>query len=97
MGAGLSRVEDIKITRLRIGHTRFARDFYFTGNVQPECEECGEVLTVEHVLLYCGNFYHERRQFFENLQVTLKNLLGEPENFKKVLGFFKEIGLYERI
>jgi ribonuclease HI len=96
-GVGLTRMEDIKITRLRIGHTRFARDFYFTGNEQPECIECGEVLTVEHVLLDCGNFFHERREHLGDGELSLSSLLGAPEMFGKVLEFFRVIGLYNRI
>jgi len=91
-------MEDIKITRLRIGHTRFARDFYFTGMGQPECVECGEDLTVEHVLLDCGNYYHERREFFGTGNLSLASVLGgEDKILKKVLAFFKEINLYDQI
>ena len=96
-GMGLTRIEDIKITRLRIGHTRFARDFYFTGNIQPECLECGVDFTVEHVLLDCGNFYHERREHLGDRDLTLPGLLGVPEMFGRVLAFFKAIDLYHRI
>ena len=91
-------MEDIKITRLRIGHTRFARDFYFTGMGQPECVECGEYLTVQHVLLECGNYYHQRREIFGSGELTLRSLLGaDDEGLKKVLGFFREIDLYNLI
>ena len=93
----MTRLEDIKITRLRIGHTRFARDFYFTGNVPPECLECGEQLTVEHVLLDCGTFYQERRIYFGDGDLSLPSLLGDPGMFHKVLGFFKAIEMYSKI
>ena len=93
----LTRMEDIKITRLRIGHTRFARDYYFTGMDEPECIECGEVLTVKHVLLDCGNFYHERREHFGEGGQTLTSLLGVPGNFKNILNFFKAIDFYDKI
>ena len=98
-GQGLTRLEDIKITRLRIGHTRFARDYYFTGdpNVPPECLECGEILTVEHVLLECGNFYQERHVCFGDENLSLPSLLGNPDMFHKVLEFFKAIDMYSKI
>jgi ribonuclease HI len=96
-GAGLTRNEDIKITRLRIGHTKFSRDYYFTGEGEPECMECGEALTVEHVLLDCGNFYHERRQYFGDDDQSLNSLLGVPSMFPQVLAYFKAIDLYEKI
>ena len=97
-GAGLSRIEDVKMTRIRIGHTRFARDYYFTDGEPPECIECGEFLTVKHVLLECGNFYHERREFLGTQQLDLSTLLGSSDVvLKRVLEFFREIGLYQQI
>ena len=93
-GFGFSRAEEIKITRLRIGHTRFARDYYFKDNIPPECDECGELLTVQHVLLDCGNYYHERLLHFKDLDITLPNLLNNPINFRAVLNFFQDINLY---
>ena len=96
-GVGLTRMEDIKMTRLRIGHTRFARDYYFTGMEEPECVECGEFLTVQHVLLECGNYYHERRECFGGRDLNLISLLGVPDMFPKVLDFFRAIELYHKI
>ena len=105
-GSGLSRLEDIKITRLRIGHTRFARDYYYTGEGPPECEECGEQLTVQHLLLECVAYNHQRRVVFQDMgELTLPNLLGissgQPEKtdqkFKIILTFFKSIGYFEKI
>ena len=96
-GFGFSRAEEIKITRLRIGHTRFARDYYFKDNIPPECDECGELLTVQHVLLDCGNYYHERLLHFKDLDITLPNLLNNPINFRAVLNFFQDINLYGSI
>ena len=97
-GGTLTRWEDMKVTRLRTGHTRFARDFYFTGAGQPECDECGEFLTVEHLLLDCGNYYVQRRARFGIGNLTLPGLLGgNDEMLKKVLNFFKDIGFYDRI
>ena len=64
---------------------------------EPECIECGEVLTVKHVLLDCGNFYHERREHFGEGGQTLASLLGVPGNFKNILNFFKAIDFYDKI
>ena len=105
-GRGLSRLEDRKITRLRIGHTMFARDYYFTGAGPPECEECGEPLTVQHLLLECVAYNHQRRTLFQGLgELTLSNLLGVSEGgseetdrkFKVVLTFFRDIEYFSRI
>ena len=96
-GDKLTRGQEVKITRLRIGHTKFARDFYYKDGIQPECIECGEFLTVQHVLLECGNFYRERNEYFKDRVISLSNLLNNPENFRPVLEFFKSIDMYDLI
>ena len=35
-----SRLEEIKFTRLRLGHTRLTHSYLFTENQPPMCTEC---------------------------------------------------------
>ncbi|KAI5738648.1 hypothetical protein M8J77_009525 [Diaphorina citri] len=47
-----NRYQEVVLTRLRIGHTRLTHSFLFTKSPPPICE-CGEPLTVKHVILSC--------------------------------------------
>ncbi|KAL1447268.1 hypothetical protein WDU94_010910 [Cyamophila willieti] len=44
-----TRVEEVVLTRVRIGHTRLTHSYLFTRSPQPTCN-CGESLTVKHIL-----------------------------------------------
>ena len=45
----------------------------------------------------CGNYYHERREYFGERESSLTSLLGVPDMFAKVLDFFRAIELYNKI
>uniref|UniRef100_A0A8D8UIR9 RNase H type-1 domain-containing protein n=1 Tax=Cacopsylla melanoneura TaxID=428564 RepID=A0A8D8UIR9_9HEMI len=44
-----SRIEEVIITRIRIGHTRLTHNHLFTRSPPPICT-CGDTLTVKHLL-----------------------------------------------
>ena len=53
-GDKLTRGQEVKITRLRIGHAKFSRDVYVKYGIRPEWIECGAFFTVKkHGLLEC--------------------------------------------
>ena len=60
---GLSRSETVKLTRLRIGHTRLTHSYHLIREDVPMCVECEVVYSIRHVLLECGNFALERLAF----------------------------------
>ena len=69
------------ILRLRIGHCGL-QSHLFTLNLEasPNCS-CGQVETIEHVLMYCPKYYSHR--------VIMKHALytlGVPIELKKLLG-----------
>ncbi|KAI5716026.1 hypothetical protein M8J77_026283 [Diaphorina citri] len=45
-----TRLEEVVLTRLRIGHTRLTHSYLFTKSPHPTCR-CGEPLTVAHILI----------------------------------------------
>ena len=45
-----NRKEDIKLTRLRIGHSRLTHKHYLLNEDSPECIPCHRPLTVKHIL-----------------------------------------------
>ena len=93
----LNRKDAIKITRLRIGHTRLTHGFLLNGEDKPECIECEEDLTVQHILMECGNHALDRMQFFEPRDTPMSVLLSNEEYVNKVIGFLHRIELYKEI
>ncbi|GFT31867.1 RNase H domain-containing protein [Trichonephila clavipes] len=50
------RRTDVKLTRLRIGHTRFTHRHLLFGERAPECPSCNVSYTVHHILIDCPVF-----------------------------------------
>ena len=96
---GLSRLESLKWTRLRLGHTKFSKQHLVKNEAALECLGCSEELTVKHVLIECGDFYVERRQFLGMENLEIKEILNSIDiNYiKNVFKFFREINLYDMI
>ncbi|KAI5734861.1 hypothetical protein M8J77_011340 [Diaphorina citri] len=44
-----TRLEEVVLTRMRIGHTRLTHSYLFSRSPQPTCR-CGDILTVKHIL-----------------------------------------------
>ena len=71
---GGNRKNEVKLTRLRIGHSRLTHDYYMSRGRPPECNHCGVPLTVKHILIECQAFLDLRNQL--RLPNNLQNLLG---------------------
>ncbi|GFT41243.1 RNase H domain-containing protein [Trichonephila clavipes] len=48
-----TRRTDVKLTRLRIGHTRLTHRHLLFGEHAPECPSCNVSYTVHHILIDC--------------------------------------------
>ncbi|GFT03178.1 probable RNA-directed DNA polymerase from transposon X-element [Trichonephila clavipes] len=70
------RRTDVKLTRLRIGHTRFTHRHLLFGERAPECPSCHVSYTVHHILIDCPVFNHHRITFFHKSILTLSDLVG---------------------
>ncbi|GFT48528.1 RNase H domain-containing protein [Trichonephila clavipes] len=68
------RRTDVKLTRLRIGHTRFTHRHLLFGERAPECPSCNVSYTVRHILIDCPVFNHHRITFFHTSILTLSDL-----------------------
>ncbi|GFT42692.1 uncharacterized protein TNCV_5140291 [Trichonephila clavipes] len=68
------RRTDVKLTRLRIGHTRFTHRHLLFGEHVPECPSCNVSYTVHHILIDCPVFNHHRIIFFNSSHLTLPDL-----------------------
>lgn len=94
---GLSRRDNIKLIRLRIGHARLVRSYHFSGEDVPVCNTCNQLLTIKHILLDCRNYLLQRLRYYNPRNTSLQELLSEKELVLKVLNFLKSIKLYTEL
>ena len=93
--AGLTRPEQVKMARLKIGHTRLTHEHRLKGVAEPMCQECNAILTVEHIILNCKKFENGRKNHLKNI-TSMKNVFDNNE-CKTILNFLREVQLFEKI
>ena len=87
------RVEEVKLCRLRNGHTYATHMYLLRGEEPPRCARCRDNLTVKHVLDSCQMFSAERTRFFGSNNVSLRDLLGDTsDHISQVFRFLEHIG-----
>ncbi|GFX50392.1 putative RNA-directed DNA polymerase from transposon X-element [Trichonephila clavipes] len=84
------RRTDVKLTRLRIGHTRFTHRHLLFGENAPECPSFKVFYTVRHILIDCPVFNHHRITFFHTSILTLSDLVGETPH-QNLFAFIRKI------
>ncbi|GBM10819.1 putative RNA-directed DNA polymerase from transposon X-element [Araneus ventricosus] len=67
---------DVKLTRLRIGHTRFTHKHLIFGERTPVCPTCHTDFSVTHILIECPSFKSHREYHFNSPSLTLQDLVG---------------------
>ncbi|GFW93638.1 putative RNA-directed DNA polymerase from transposon X-element [Trichonephila clavipes] len=85
------RRTDVKLTRLRIGHTCFTHRHLLLGENAPECPSCQVSYTVRHILIDCPVFNNYRITFFNSSYLTLHDLVGEIPH-QNLFAFIRRIG-----
>ncbi|GBN71258.1 hypothetical protein AVEN_229706-1 [Araneus ventricosus] len=70
------REVDVKLTRLRIGHTRFTHKHLIFGERAPECPTCHQNFTVHHILIECPSFKSHRVHHFHSSSVIFQDLVS---------------------
>ncbi|GFW48442.1 RNase H domain-containing protein [Trichonephila clavipes] len=85
------RRTDVKLTRLRIGHTRFTHRHLLLGEDAPECPSCKVSYTVRHILIDCPVFNNYRITFFKSSHLTVPDLVGEIPH-QNLFAFIRRIG-----
>jgi ribonuclease HI len=91
-----SRKEDVILTRLRIGHTRYTHRHLLLRELSPTCNSCNVVMTVKHILIECPNFQNARLKHFNNISIVLSDLLSSTPHCN-LSWFLKDIGFYPHI
>ena len=81
-GSRKSRIEEVVLCRLRIGHTYSTHGYLLCGEDQPLCSYCNTLLTVRHVLLECPQYTQKRVRHLGRLSpgASLCQLLGNDSN-----------------
>ena len=88
------RREDVVITRLRIGHTRFTHSYILNREEQPFCIACNQHITVKHILIDCIDFLQDRNKYF---QVCDLRQLFQDVPVDNILSFLKDTNLFNKI
>ena len=93
---GGNRKYEVKITRLRIGHTRLTHGHYMSRGRPPECTLCGmSPLTTEHFLTNCQMTFPLRNQL--KLPNNPQKLLGEECPVASLIEYLQKTGILEEI
>ena len=87
------------LVRLRIGHCLLTHGHLMDRGRPPECVDCDQPLTIEHIITECPNFENKRRFYFPNYRPTMKFFLKEADTSYRgpLYSFVKEIGLLDKL
>ena len=91
----LNRNDQVRITRIKIGHTNISHIYLMLKENPPICNVCNKKITIDHLFIDCTKYINERRK--NNITVGRMISLEEGLNIKKVLQFLKDTGLYNKI
>ncbi|GBN63071.1 hypothetical protein AVEN_116877-1 [Araneus ventricosus] len=87
---------NVKLVRLRIGHTYFTHRYLLHSEPAPICQTCNANFTVRHILSECEIFNNCRIKWFGKAHPQLHELLGDPPHFN-LFSFVAEIGFMKVI
>ena len=81
---GLSRREEVVLTRCRVGHSYVTHSYLLKGDTLPVCIQCNCCFTVKHVLMDCVDFSDvpDLKTLFTDTDVSV------------IFKFLKEVGLF---
>ena len=89
---------EVILARLRIGHTRMTHKYLMERQEPPQCELCGDHLTVPHILTNCDGLRAERRRIFGRRTPSLEEMLKEHSAFNgKLFKYLSETNLIREI
>lgn len=88
------RNDQVRLTRLKIGHTNLTHIHLITKEDPNMCHNCNEVLTLQHLLLQCPSHRESRTKHNINEEtIRLKN----RQHCKNVIMFLKETNMYTKL
>ena len=93
---GGNRKYEVKIARLRIGHTRLTHGHYMSRGRPPECTFCGmSPLTTEHILMNCLSTRPLRNQL--RLPNEPQGLLGEECPVAPLIEYLQKTNILDEL
>ena len=94
----LTRLDMIKIFRLRFGHTKLTHQYIFDGSSPPCCHFCGGIeMSIHHILVECCSFDHARRLFNYVSPIDFLSNPPNTDNNNKIIKFLKMTKLYHLV
>uniref|UniRef100_A0A1Y1LD70 Uncharacterized protein n=1 Tax=Photinus pyralis TaxID=7054 RepID=A0A1Y1LD70_PHOPY len=90
----LRKRDQIIWTRLAIGHTRITHSHLLLGRNRPRCPQCGEILSVRHVLQECQALQTYRQDC--DVGGGLDELVNKS-TFEKVIKYLETINIAREI
>ena len=91
----LKRQEEVIISRIRKGHSKFTHSYLLQGEQQPECIFCDCPLTIQHIFLECSDTFSARNLLFGNVK-TMHDLFTMFD-VNVLLQFLQECDFYNKI
>lgn len=87
------------LARLRMGHSHLTHGHLMSRDAPPECDHCGDQLTIKHVLSECDNLSHLRYIYFNQRYPSMNDILNDPQNVfeGRLYKFLKRTNFYEKI
>ena len=94
--SGLNRINEVRLTRLRIGHTALTHGNVLKGEDRPICRKCdrNRELSVKHILVECDQLDAERSRFYS--QRDLRSLFEQVDP-RIIFEFLKAIDVLNRL
>ena len=90
---GLSRREEIVVTRARIGNACFTHSYLLKGEEIPWCIPCHCPDTVKHILFDHIDLPDTRIKYYRDIN-TMEKLFNE--NVSNIIKYLKECGLFKK-
>jgi hypothetical protein len=83
---GMTRREQVVISRLRKGYTRATHGLRMNGIIDPQCRFCDTGLTVDHVLWDCTETEQAKREIMMTPEIWTRG----AEGMKKIKKYTKK-------
>ena len=94
-----TRIQEVILTRLRIGHTRLTHGFLMSDpkDPAPRCHICNVPLSIKHILIECINFNRQRAICFA--QKSFNDILTDSTTFSmsRILIFLRMTKFIDKI
>jgi hypothetical protein len=90
---GMSRKDQVAISRLRTGYTRATHGSNMKGVSNLLCTFCNTYLFVDHIMWECKETEEQRT----NMEMRKEQWINGKKGMEKIIDYAKEIGLYNGI